>query len=209
MLKIAVIVYHKNVYQIYKPEWVELFKETLLNQTNKNFKIFELNYGGGVERIFDNSFYESATMPNFVYAMNYLLDKCFSGGFDYVFNLNSDDFYSLNRIEKQLEYAEKGIDIISSNFSLIQDDELIHTHRFDKLDIKTELDRKNNPLCHPVIAYSKKFWQQNRYNPDEIPFEDMLLWKRAIEKGNSFIILPEVLCYHRVHDNSVCNSENR
>ncbi len=207
-IKIAMIVYHSNATAIYPASWIEQFRQSILNQTYKDFDIFEIEYGGGDYRIFENSKYESKKLPTFVDAMNYLLDKCFSAGYDYVLNNNTDDYTAITRVERQLPYMEKGIDLISSNFSLVRDDQVVHTHRFHELDIKYELEIGHNVICHPIIAMSRTFFQMNSYFPDQVPYEDLLLWKRAINKGNTFIILPEVLCFHRLHNNSVCQNEN-
>lgn len=208
MLKIAVICYHSNLYALYPETWIIKFRDSILNQTHKTFDIWELNYSGGNERIFINSIFESKHLPSFVDAMNYLIDIIFSKGYDCVVNTNCDDFYALNRIEKQIESIKAGYDAVSSNFALIRDDVCVHVNVFDKLDISQELNNGHNPVCHPSIILNHKFWKQNRYVPSEIPFEDMLLWKRAIKNGNTFIILPEILCFHRLHNNSVCQNEN-
>lgn len=208
MIKIAIIIYHKNIKNIYPIEWVEQCKNSILNQTYKEFDTIECNYGSDNYMIFEYGEFHSEEFPTFVHAMNFLLDRAFSAGYDYVCNVNLDDHYALNRIEKQLWYMQQGYDLISSNFSLIRDDQVIHTHHFDKLDIQRELSLQNNIICHPVVAYSKKFWEGNRYVPSEIPFEDKLIWERAINNGYKFVILPDVLCFHRLHPQSVCSNEN-
>ena len=209
-MRLALIVYHRNAQKLYPPRWIEDFKRSILNQTYKEFDIFECEYSGGDYRIFENSEFESIELPTFVDAMNYLLDKCFSLGYDYVLNTNLDDSYPIDRIEKQLVAMNQGIDIISSNFCLMDEHDIVfHTHYFHTKNIQHELNKENNVICHPVVSYSKHFWKHNRYTPQDIPFEDLLLWKQAIKKGCSFVILPDILCYHRIHNNSVCKSTNR
>lgn len=204
----ATIVYHKNVYSVYPKQWVEEFKNSILNQT-KGTDLYELNYGNGEERIFENSNYEREGFPTFVHAMNYLLDSLFSVGYDCVFNTNSDDRYAPNRVEKQLEYMQHGYDLVSSNFALLNESgEVYHYHKFSQLDIREELHKDHNVVAHPAVCYSSRFWRNNRYIPDEIPYEDLRLWQRAIT-NYKFAIAPENLLFHRVHSNSVCQSENR
>lgn len=201
-MKIALLVYHKNIQQ-YPKEWINKFRDSILNQTYKDFDIFELEYDGEKDQIFEDSYWFSDKCKTFAEAMNLLIDFCYDRGYDYILNTNIDDFYSLDRIEKQLPYMERGYDVISSNFCLVKDDYVVHTHYFDKLDIKEELDKDHNVICHPVIAVSRNFWGGNYYIPEQIPFEDMNLWKRGIEGGYKFIILPEILCFHRLHSTSV------
>lgn len=202
------ICYHKNLYGIYLVEWVNQFRESILNQTYKDFIIMEMNYGGGTERIFEDSVFESKDLPTFVHAMNYLIKKCLDNGADVVGNLNCDDIYNKDRLKIQMQYMEIGFDICSSNFSLMRDGFVFHKHKFDDKNIKEELNKNHNVVCHPVLLYSAKFLKNNKYAPEEVPFEDLLLWKRTIDNYR-FIIAPENLVNQRIHDNSVCKSNNR
>lgn len=208
-MKLFLICYHRNVYGIYPPEWIKAFKWSILNQTYQEFEILELNYGGGEERVFDSSIYESKAMPTFIHAMNYLIDKALDEGADVVGNMNVDDYFAADWLKIQLPFIKyHGYDIVTCNFTLIKDDAPIHIHVFDKLDIKAELERGNNIIAHPAILYSKRFLENNKYDPEEFPIEDFLLWKRTID-DYKFKIVQENLLFHRIHANSVCQSENR
>lgn len=207
MSKIAVISYHKNLPTFCSLVWVAEYKRSILDQTYKDFDLWEVDYGANNERIFENSIFESKEFPTFVHCMNYMLDKIFALGYDFIFNTNSDDLYATNRIEKQLPFLEIGFDLVSSNFALVRDGITFHYHNFNTNTIRRELERGENPICHPVVAYSKRFWEQNRYDPDQIPTEDLELWRRAI-KNSKFIILPDILLYQNLHSNSVCQNEN-
>jgi hypothetical protein len=208
-MKVGVIVYHKNVDTLYPKRWIEEFKNSVEGQTYKEYTIYELNYGGGEQRIFPHSLFENIEMPTFVHGMNYLLDKCFKDGCAAVGNLNVDDSYDVRRLEKQLYYTRNGYDVVSSNFALLQDDRPVLVHKFDKLSIREELAHNHNILCHPAVVYSRRFIEKYKYIPEQIPYEDLKLWQRAMEGGMKFRIVPDVLCYHRLHNNSVCSSENR
>lgn len=208
-MKSAIIVYHKNIKKIYEPQWIKNFKDSIESQTINDLPIFEMNYGGEQDQIFEHSYFESVNMPSFINALNYLLDKVFSGGFTAVFNSNCDDEYHPKWIEKTLPYIKAGYDIVSCNFHLMNDDGIYHTHNFERLNIERELSRNHNIICHPGVCYSKAFWDRgNRYVPSEGPYEDLKLWQRSI-RNSRFIVIPDHLVYHRVHENSVCKSENR
>lgn len=207
-MRVAVLCYHKNAQSLYGGWWIQVYKNSILNQSYKYFDIFELEYSGGDFRIFSESNYHSKQFPTFVHALNYLLDSVFFMGYDCVANSNVDDFFALDRLEKQLPYIKDGFDIVSSNFALVEDDRIVHRHYFDKLDIPLELSNNHNIISHPSVIYSKKFWDKNRYVPEQQPLEDLMLWQRAI-KTHRFFIHPDILLYHRIHDNSVCNSDNR
>lgn len=206
-MKLILICYHANISKLYPAEWIEEFKDSILNQTYQDFSIMECNYGGGTERIFDESIYESKKLPTFIDAMNYLIGKALKEGANVICNSNVDDRYSPQWLETQVPYLKK-FDIVSCNFSLMNENGVYHNHYFDQLDIKENLNRNNNLIAHPAVLYSKRFLENNRYVPTEFPVEDMLLWKRTID-NYKFLIVKENLLYHRIHHNSVCKSDNR
>ncbi len=196
-MRVGIICYHRNLNN-YPEEWISKFRDSIRAQTWKAVTIYELNYGGTNERIFPESQFESN-----------LLDKAFQSH-DFVFNTNIDDYYDKQRITKQLIYLRKGYDIVSSNFCLVKEDKIDYYHHFAGADVAAELGKRHNIIAHPVVAYSKNFWLNNKYyNPDEIPAEDFYLWARALKKGARFYILPDNLLFQRIHVNSVCQSQNR
>jgi len=211
MLKVAVISYHANAYQIYPLKWLEEYRDSIMNQTFQAYDLFEVNYGKTVGMIFWKSkSYQSREFPTFVHCMNWMLDYLFDEcGYDVVFNSNVDDIFHPQWMEKSLAAVKSGADLVSCNFQLFNEHGIYHSHHFARLDIKKELDRNHNVLCHPAIAYTKNFWSKgHRYVPDDIPYEDLKLWQRAVN-DSKIIILPDHLLLHRVHDNAVCRSNNR
>lgn len=201
----AVIVYHKNVWN-YPSQWLIDFVDSIKKQSDKDFDIFELNYGGGDERLFAKSIFESKEFENHAQAMNYLLGKAYSLNYQYFFNTNVDDVYDLDRIAVQMRYLGQGYDIVSSNFTLFDEQRgTFLIHDFDGLNIGAELAKDHNIICHPVVAYSRRFVQYERYIPAEIPKEDLKLWQRTVN-NYKYIIAPEVLLHHREHENSVGRS---
>lgn len=209
-MKVALLCYHKNAETIYQKEWIDHYRESIMKQTHHTFQIFEFNYGGGPYRIFEKSYFESFPYPTFAHSLNYLLDKVFSSGYDAVFNSNVDDFYKNNWVQKLLPCIEAGNDLVSCNFTLISESgQTIKAHEFHGYNIGQELGKDHNIICHPGVCYTKKFWEKNRYIPDEMPLEDLKLWQRGIAQGMRFFIHQENLVFHRLHDQSVCKSENK
>ena len=45
-----------------------------------------------------------------------------------------------------------------------------------------------------------------KYEVTDIPIEDLNLWKKAINMGLKFKILPEFLLYHRLHNNQITSN---
>jgi len=190
-MKIGVIFFHKNIFNIYNKRWIEKCVSSMLNQTRNDFSIYEINYGSdgisifsGIQDLGHDLFFFNQEMPNHAEAMNFIIDKAFERGEDFVFNTNLDDYYSLDRIEKQMEILEGGFDLVSSDFCYItetggEDSVTLHKNILGFGPIIRNLNNDHNVIAHPAVAMSKNFWAGNRYVPDEIPREDLLLWKRA------------------------------
>lgn len=214
-MRTALICYHKNLNTVYHPEWIKQYRQSILNQTFQDFDIYELNYGAGQERIFDNSIFVSHPFKTFVHGMNYLLSQLFfppdnpEKYYDCVFNSNVDDYYHPEWMEREVLHIKNGYDIVSSNYVLVKDDQHQQYTNFNTLDINNRLNNQENIIAHPAVAYSRRFWQHNRYKPEEIPYEDLRLWQRTISRFR-FMVLTETLLYYRQHPNSVCqNPANR
>lgn len=214
-MKAAAIVYHKNIKSIYKEEWIEKSFGSILNQTYKDFSIYELNYGNDdlkLYREFVNNkkyHYYQIEMQNHVEAMNFLIDECLKDGCDIVFNNNLDDINHKNRFKIQAKFIENGFDIVSSNFIHIDDVGIeVRKMKFDSVDIQYEFNKGNNVICHPSVCYSKNFLLKNRYNPTEIPQEDFLLWKKTL-KNYKFHICSDYLLNYRLHSNQVTKINNK
>lgn len=205
-MKSAVIIFHRNIDSYYPKEWVDKCLNTIRNQSYQDFQVFELDYGGAGRQIYRGSEFDSVMMNNHAEAHNYLLDKVFKEDYDCAFNVNVDDWYALNRFEKQLPYIEQGYDVVSSNFYRVNEDESVkQSFFFDQRDIVKESEREHNVLAHPVLCYSKNYWTNcDKLDPKDIPFDDFILWKKSYKKGIfKFIILPDFLLFQRIHCNNV------
>jgi len=208
--RVALLCYHKNADKIYPPHWINKYRDSVKDQTYRNLEIFEMNYGGDNYRIFEESAFESFPYPTFVHALNYLLDKVFASGYYAAFNTNVDDWYRHDAVEREVSDMKHGdYDLVSCNFCLVKNDRVTKYHRFHNLNIQQELERGHNPVAHPAVLYHNKFWKTNKYDPDEFPYEDMNLWLRALKAGSKIYINEQNLLFHRIHANSVCNSDNR
>ena len=212
--KLGVVMFHKNIKKIYKEEWVTKCINSVLNQTIKDFTIYEINYGEDDLSLLDgidvNKRFYSETLENYADAMNFIITKAFDDGCDYVFNTNLDDYYKDTRFEKQLTHLSNGYDVVSSDFCYIQEqnngeDRVIHHMNIKKHGpIKDNLDRNHNVIAHPVVGMSNRFWVDvnNRYDITKTPSEDLDLWKRSIN-NYKFYIIDEILLFYRIHDNQV------
>lgn len=202
-MKAAVIIFHKNVDEYIPREWVNKCIDSIRAQTYKDFDVFELNYGGN-KQVYPGSIFIRKEFNNHAEAHNYLLDGAFSEGYDCAFNVNIDDYYASNRLEVQLKYIEQGYDVVSSNFYRFWPDGTVLPLKFDHLNPALEARCGHNIIAHPVCCYSRNYWLNcGGLNPAEIPQDDFELWKRSYARGFKFVIAPEFLLWHRVHDNNV------
>jgi hypothetical protein len=205
-MKIGIVFFHKNLDKIYKKEWVDQCIESIKNQTIKNISYYEIDYGDSNTNISGAENFYSEQKANYADAMNYIISKAFEDGCNYVFNTNMDDYYHPQRIEKQIYYLEKGFDIVSSDFKYIDSEgnfkwNMIHS--IYNQQIKKELDDNHNVIAHPAVGYGKDFWKSNKYDIEKTPEEDLDLWKRSINSGFKFFIVPEILLTYRIHDTQV------
>lgn len=181
--------------------WVETCINSIKNQTFQDFDVFEIDYGGTNRQMYEGSNFLNCRLRNHAEALNCLLDKVFSLGYDCAFNTNIDDFYSAERFEKQLPYIEQGYDIVSSNMHMVdKEGKVLKSFEFSSMNIFREaFEENNNCIAHPVVCYSKNF--KERLIPSEIPRDDFECWKRAYTSGKyKFIVIPEYLLYYRISD---------
>lgn len=209
-MKKGVIFFHSNIQQLYPKRWVDRCINSTICQRDNDFKIYEINYGGDEYSVFNRINYHqerefhSENFSNHAEAMNFIIDRAFEDGCDVIFNTNLDDFYTPDRIEKQMMEIKNGSDIVSSNMCYFEerdgsDTTLKYINFFDIGSIEKSLIGGHNVIAHPVVAFSKNFWKNHRYDPTEVPLEDFLLWKRAISNGAKISIVNEYLLNYRLH----------
>ena len=205
-MKCAVIIYHSNALKIYKREWIDKCINSIMAQTYKDFNIVELNYEqSGSADFFTKGQLIKKPMTNHTQAMNFLIDYCLADGYDIIFNVNLDDYYAPDRFAKQIEAIKDGADLVSSNFQYFSD-ERGHFKRMDMTrygNIAIQLRRNHNVVAHPVVAYSKKFFNTGLRYKDLVGYEDLDLWKRAHAEGKKITILADYLLHYRIHENQI------
>lgn len=223
-MKVGVILFHKDIHKIYKRTWIDKCLKSLLSQTYTDFDFLELNYG--IENktsilsdydVTQKKYFWYKPMKNHCFAMNYLLDKAFvEMGYDYIFNVNMDDYYADTRIEETLKLlANEFYDVVSCNFKHIQEKNgedvdvffcNVHKQGYNQDRIKdTIINRNVNLIAHPAVCFNKTFWRcfKEIYYYDEIPKEDLELWKRSLKRNLKFKIINKVLLYYRKHSNQI------
>jgi hypothetical protein len=212
-MKVGVILYHSNIKNLYKERWIKKSIGSMINQSFNNLTFYEVDYSDSNQSILeeypiDKKFW-SVKLDNYSYAMNFILEKAFCDGCDYVFNTNLDDYYHPDRVKLQLEKIEK-FDILSTDFVYIEEEEdadkIIREMGISEYSdrINSELKINHNVIAHPSVCYNKNIWKnEEKYDPIKIPEEDLDLWKRLSEKNYRIGILPEVLLFYRIHNKQI------
>ena len=182
--KCAVIFFHKNIYKLYQKYWIDKCVDSILNQQNCDFDIFEINYGNENDSIFNNKqinnkhhFYVK-NYDTHTEAMIFLLNKIFNeNNYDIVFNTNLDDYYDEYRFIYQLN------DIIENN-SYINSTLWTYITQNKNLEIDEIYDTQKNTFVYK----NKQFlWEKiNNFNNEEnneiINYEDIKM--NLINKHN-------------------------
>ena len=199
--KVAVIFYHKNIYKLFNKEWINKCINSILNQQNCVFDIYEINYGIKKYSIFKNHKLENHVFYNKNYethveAMTFLLEELFDNkNYDIVFNTNLDDFYDKNRFYYQLS-------------DIYQNDTYLNSTLFKFIDennnIKTNM--KNNMCIYKNDEF--KFCKlqcinENNYN-EKIKYSSI---KSCMNKRN--IINHSGVCYTKKFWNSFDKNNNK
>lgn len=218
-MKKGVVLFHSNIFTIYESRWIKKSIESMINQSDNELFFYEINYGDDDYSVLSDyniqKKFWSKRLSNYAEAMNFILDKAFEDGCDYVFNTNLDDYYHQNRVSQQLDMMiSENYDILSCDFCYITEeihnevvtDEIkffIDIHKFGP--IEQNLKIRHNVIAHPGVCYSKRYWndRNNRYDITKVPEEDMDLWIRSIQRGYKFGIHKNVLLYYRRHSNQV------
>lgn len=177
--KCAVIFFHKNIYNLYEKYWIDKCRNSIMDQKNIKFDIYEINYGNENRSIFDgitidNKIKHIFTVKDYethTEAMIHLLNNAFDDKYDIVYNTNLDDYFDLNRFYYQY------IDIIY-NGSLMNSTLFTHI-MMDNLDEEKDIIRcgdPNNPNNKFTYINNDFIWvpYETEYNYDcEIMYEDI------------------------------------
>lgn len=221
-MKVVIIIYHSEIIKKYKYEWILKFFNSLKNQTFQDFDLVELNYNGDKLsilhklKLFQPVKYTfiNKKMENHIIAQNYLFDYCFNKNYDVVFNTNIDDYYDHTLLEKEVNLLKNNkIDIISSNFTLVQNINnsiirqkinILKTSDFDKQqNFLKSFFSKNDSKCFQLsgACITKNFYLKSdkKIFENYLLLENLFMCKKMILKSN-FYIIQEYLISQRIHD---------
>ena len=242
MMESAIIIYHKNALNFYQHRWLFKCLDTIEKQTYQTFDVFEVTYGDkpdeqSIVKYFNKLqdkklFYFHEPMKDHSYAMNFLLNKVFDKrtSYKYCFNINVDDFYHINRFERQIKIIQKlKYDLVSSNILYVDGEDTIKmkvphlSYAFvspKKIPMKTQIKKEqeyirneflknHNVVAHPCVCYTRRFWKLVGPYKNVVPREDIILFRAAALNPKIKIhIAKKYLMYYRIHDSQTVNTKN-
>ena len=142
------------------------------------------------------------------HALNTLIDLVISkGSFSYIARMDSDDISRPERLQRQVHFFEKNVDIdvcgtscreFGASFAL-KDKHLPKTH-----EQLIDFSIGRCPFIHPSVMFRAKVFNSGvRYPKNTALTEDMALWFILLNKGFRFSNLNEILIDYRLNEDTV------
>ncbi len=125
---------------------------------------------------------------------------------EYIARMDSDDISHPERLEKQVKFLDKNLEvgIVGANIDMIDEDWKVYSKRkyhFNDSEIRKYIFRYS-PFCHPVVMIRKSILEKSRnYDPDLVYAEDYDLYFR-IWMYSKFANLNESLIKYRMFENN-------
>lgn len=188
--------------------------ESILNQSYTNFELIILD-DCSEENLYDAiRLYNDERIKYIRFNKNRGSAACLNDGIhlaagDYIAIMDADDISLKNRLEKQVDYMNKNLDIDICGTMYYRMDSnnnntSLHQSKISDDEIKSALFLGETSVHHPTSMIRKKIFEKGliKYEPEFIYAEDYRLWCRC-SIDHSFVNIPEPLFCYRVHNNSV------
>jgi glycosyltransferase involved in cell wall biosynthesis len=196
-------------------KYLSLAIESVLNQTFKDFELL-IGFNGTS----DNSkeipkIYNDSRIKVFDYddrgkskTLNKLLNET---SFDWIALQDDDDLWLHTKLEKQVQYIDKGWDVIGTFINYINEEgNIIGRPNLCSFtdDIKHLSLSGLNQVANTSTIFKKEIALEIGGWTDGLDgIEDYDFWLRLLRKDKKFINIPEELVHHRLHSNSNFNTK--
>ena len=170
-------------------------KEFILNLNDKRFKFYEINNNGIISK-----------------SRNYAIEL---SNAEYIAFLDSDDWWSVNKLSIVKDYILKGYKFIYHNHWIYKKDLLFKktkfiSRKFSKNIYEDLLMNGPNFATSSVVVEKKKFIEIGCFdeNVELISWEDYDAWLKFSKSNNNFIHINEFLSFIRIdEDNNLTNEK--
>lgn len=129
----------------------------------------------------------------------------------YIARMDADDISLPNRIEKQVEFMEKNVDVGICGCNIFYIDEKgkkIRKSNFPKTDKSIQnLKFFRTPFCHPTIMFNSDLRKYFYYKDEYLYAEDYGLWLELLDKFKG-VNLKKCYFYYRLHNEQVTYKHN-
>jgi glycosyltransferase involved in cell wall biosynthesis len=145
----------------------------------------------------------------FANALNIGVERATS---EYILRLDPDDFIGPQRIEMQVDFLEKNLDIgiVGSNVIYCSgtDHKEVGASNFQSTSqwVHECYRTGDNGVMHGTVLGRSEHFKKNLYRQEWVPAEDYDLFTRMLVGGVRFANLMEQLTYVRIHEGSVTNN---
>ena len=200
-------------------QFVQKAIESAMNQTYKNIEFIVIDDGSK-----DDSpallkslqekygFYlECRTNHGLVKTLNYALKNLVTG--KYVCILDSDDYFSLDKIEKQVKVLEENPEcgLCYHPICFVDENNNIISTKIDERNARTgyifeEFFKGDMHIPDGGVLIPLKVFEDVNYYDEDIPIEDYQLWFKILSKY-PVCYINEQLTYYRKHSDQVSNNE--
>lgn len=209
---------------------VQLLIETIdsiLSQTYSNFELIIVSDGAT-----DNTKYKISELKdtrikfieldkNYGYPAKARNEGVNISNGKYIAFCDDDDLWEKNKLEKQVDYINRGYNFIFTNYKFLKKNKTQTRYFYLKNIIKFIINKLNsrisyffltvtNPVVNSSVLVKKSLISRIMFN-DSILYravEDYQLWIQIYQKSNPFYINEELVMY-RLHDNNISNDFNK
>ena len=217
MNDICVLIYHSNIFNVFKKKWVVKSMNSIYKQSFQNFDVIELCYDNqnrklwGLDNFKGKYKFFNKKLDNQNEALNFLFKIAFYDlNYKYVFIVNLDDIYHKDRISNLIQYINK-YDIISSNYYFLKNNKKYKRtivpeiyeddYNIDYM-IKFMIKSNKRTIDLSGVIISKNVIDKCGYLDDDFKsFSHFVLWKKALKNNLTFFISSEYLLYYRLKNN--------
>jgi glycosyltransferase involved in cell wall biosynthesis len=121
--------------------------------------------------------------------------------YNYIALLDVDDIWHYNKLEKQIPYIEN-YHVVGTLCRYFGNQ--THSPEIPVEDISLFNFLKVNPIINSSAIVHKSCFDID----ENSKLEDYELWLKLRYKDKKFYNVPEILCFHRIHDDSAFNNTN-
>lgn len=187
--------------------------ESILNQSYTNLEFIIVNDGSTDKslRIIKSYTDKRIKLINnvenkgIVYSLNKGLENCTG---KYIVRMDSDDISYKTRIEEQVSYMEKNLDVVAAGtyikiFGEKRKEKIMKNPiLYEKIKVKSLF---TVPIFHPTAILRREIFQKIGYTNEYDGYEDFDLWQRLIKAEYKISNLPKVLLKYRIVKTSISN----